>query len=277
MIKLYGFNDEVAKIIFTTFSDGSENCEIEITDRKGFFSSQCLTVSIKWFDVTKDIVRLLLVKDALDYILVNNGATDKKLRLMCGYMPQARADRRFNPQMAHPLKVFANLINNMNFDCVVLQDPHSDVTEGLVNNCLIVDKCAIAQNHKLFIEKKLGKNYAVCAPDAGATKDVFKVAQYLEKEFIQAMKVREVSTGNIVGTSVELPDEVPKAVLIVDDICDGGYTFIKLAELLKQKGVEKVGLLLSHGIFSKGKQCLKDGGIDYLFVNNELETFKQPF
>jgi len=38
----------------------------------------------------------------------------------------------------------------------------------------------------------------------------------------------------------------------VDDICDGGGTFIGLAKALKQKNAGNLYLAVSHGIFSKG-------------------------
>ena len=40
--------------------------------------------------------------------------------------------------------------------------------------------------------------------------------------------------------------------LIVDDICDGGGTFIGLANELKNKNAGKLYLAVSHGIFSRG-------------------------
>lgn len=43
-----------------------------------------------------------------------------------------------------------------------------------------------------------------------------------------------------------------RIALIVDDICDGGGTFIGLAEELKRKNAGKIYLAVSHGIFSKG-------------------------
>jgi len=40
--------------------------------------------------------------------------------------------------------------------------------------------------------------------------------------------------------------------LIVDDICDGGGTFLGLGEELKKKNAGPLFLAISHGIFSKG-------------------------
>jgi ribose-phosphate pyrophosphokinase len=60
-------------------------------------------------------------------------------------------------------------------------------------------------------------------------------------------------------------------VLIVDDICDGGATFIRAARALRaiEPDVE-VGLCVTHGIFSKGRQHLLDNGIDKIYTTNSL-------
>ena len=49
-----------------------------------------------------------------------------------------------------------------------------------------------------------------------------------------------------------------KNVLILDDICDGGGTFMLAGkELLKYKP-NNLGLCITHGIFSKGVDTLKE-------------------
>lgn len=53
-----------------------------------------------------------------------------------------------------------------------------------------------------------------------------------------------------------LGDVKDKNLLIIDDICDGGGTFIQLAEKLKGLGAAKIGLFVTHGIFSKGYKDL---------------------
>ena len=45
--------------------------------------------------------------------------------------------------------------------------------------------------------------------------------------------------------------------MIVDDICDGGQTFIELAKALEKQGAHQIFLYVTHGIFSKGLDTLK--------------------
>jgi len=66
-----------------------------------------------------------------------------------------------------------------------------------------------------------------------------------------------------------------RTAIITDDICDGGYTFIKVAEQLKAKGASKVILFVTHGIFSKGLGVF-DGLIDHVFTTDSFEHAPDP-
>lgn len=82
-------------------------------------------------------------------------------------------------------------------------------------------------------------------------------AIYGDLPFIHGEKVRDQSTGRITSYEV-VGNPKGKRVLIVDDICDGGATFITLAKALLGQGATEVHLFVSHGIFSKGTRVLFD-------------------
>ncbi|MFY7909906.1 MAG: phosphoribosyltransferase family protein, partial [Emticicia sp.] len=110
-------------------------------------------------------------------------------------------------------------------------------------------------NHD-FIQKvvtQIGTNLKLISPDGGALKKIYKVAEYLGGiEVVEASKSRDVKTGKLTGFKVYHDDLEGSDCLIVDDICDGGGTFIGLADELKKKNSGKLYLAISHGIFSKG-------------------------
>jgi ribose-phosphate pyrophosphokinase len=112
------------------------------------------------------------------------------------------------------------------------------------------------------------------SPDAGAEKKIFAFAKELGFEnVVRAGKVRDVSSGKITGTEVYVPEpalyKTDKDFLIVDDICDGGRTFIELAKKLRPMTTGKIKLLITHGIFSKGIEVF-DGIIDEVLVINNI-------
>jgi ribose-phosphate pyrophosphokinase len=56
-------------------------------------------------------------------------------------------------------------------------------------------------------------------------------------------------------------DVTGKRVLIVDDLCDGGRTFIELAGVLRSRAAADIGLFVSHGLFTKDLDPMFDSGI----------------
>ncbi|RYF48025.1 MAG: phosphoribosyltransferase [Cytophagaceae bacterium] len=59
--------------------------------------------------------------------------------------------------------------------------------------------------------------------------------------------------------------------LIVDDICDGGGTFIGLAAELRKLNPERISLAVSHGIFSKGIDPLTNW-LDHVYTTDSFST-----
>lgn len=253
------------QVDFTKFSDGAETCTIR-KPNVDLTKSTFVSVSVKFTDVTRDIMRLALVKDALDRMRAEQCVDWEHLALNMPYIPNARADRKFGFGMPLPIKVFADFINAMGFDEVMVEDPHSDVGVALIKNATVLDQASLVSMIEGNINKYM-QEFTLCAPDLGAAKKIFDVAFALEKrDWIQGLKIRDVLTGEIVKCDL-VQDSVPENVLIVDDIADGGASFKFLAKKLKERGAKKVGLYVTHGIFSKGLAPIRED-IDYVFVHN---------
>lgn len=194
----------------------------------------------------ESVMTLLLVTDAL-----RRAYPGRSLALQMPYVPYARQDRVANPGEALSAKVFCQLINAQGYRQVVIQDPHSDVVAALLDRVVIDDPLPALRN----VLARVGP-VALVAPDAGARKRVFKLAQQLGCEVVFADKVRDTRSGTITGTQVAgLLPALP--LLVVDDICDGGRTFTELATVLRARQMEQglnapLYLYVTHGIFSKG-------------------------
>jgi ribose-phosphate pyrophosphokinase len=199
-----------------------------------------ITSQIKSFN---DFGLLLLAIDALKRMAV------EKINLFIPYFPAARQDRVMILGEPLSVKVYADIINNTNINKVTVFDAHSEVTPAVLNNCTVIS------NHR-FIEqvlKQIGSDALLISPDGGALKKIYKVSEFLGgKEVIEGSKSRDVKTGKLKGFKVYADDLEGKDCLIVDDICDGGGTFMGLAEELKNKNAGDLYLAVSHGIFSKG-------------------------
>lgn len=196
------------------------------------------------------VMQLLMLTDALRRV-----APDARLHLHMPYVPYARQDRVANPGEALSIRVFCDLINAQHYDRVIIQDPHSDVTPALLNRVVIASPLAALQK----VLAQTGP-VALLAPDAGAHKRVAVLAKALGCSMLCAEKTRDTVSGQLAATRIqgELPD-IP--LLVVDDICDGGGTFLALADAVRavqqhQQISQPLYLYVTHGIFSKGADAL---------------------
>lgn len=221
-----------------TFSGGEPHIKID----PNFDKSKSISITHR-INSFNDLGLLCMAVDGLQRI----GA--KLDKLIIPYFPAARQDRLMVTGEPLSVKVYADIINALKFKKVVVFDPHSEVTPALINNCEVVT------NHT-FIGKTIqavGSDVFLISPDGGALKKIYKVSEYLGGiEVIECSKSRDVKTGKLTGFKIYTDDLHGKNCLIVDDICDGGGTFIGLAEELKRKNSGKLYLAVSHGIFSKG-------------------------
>ena len=221
-----------------TFSGGEPN--IRITEDLSNIDEVTVSQRIRSFN---DLGVLLIAVNALKNMNV------EKINLLLPYFPAARQDRIMTKGEALSVKVYAELINNLNINSVAVFDPHSDVTPALLDKCIVLDNFQ-------FIEKviqNLSNDTILISPDGGALKKIYKVASYLKDyEVVECSKVRNVITRKLSGFKVYADDLKGRDCLIVDDICDGGGTFLGLAKELKAKNAGKLYLAVSHGIFNKG-------------------------
>ena len=178
-----------------------------------------------------------------------------KVTALIPYLPGARQDRG-NPFGA---KVYANLINAMNADEVVCFDPHSPVMPALVNNLRVVGPESVIAR---AVKKALPEYAGVICPDEGAKTRTAIAAEALGLPLFHAAKHRDFVTGKLSGfTCEELPAE--GRFLVVDDICDGGGTFMGLAAATGL-GPDRLDLWVSHGVFSgKAAQITEAYGTIY--------------
>lgn len=223
-----------------------------------------ITTRIKSSD---DLMFLLMATDTI------RRSFDGKIGVLMTYFPYARDDRQMTPCEPFSLKVITSIINNQKYDMVIMFDVHSDVATALIDNSYSVT------NHQ-FVESivKNDSDYLIVSPDTGAYKKIFKLCQHLkyEDEIIMCNKIRDVSNGVIRSVTVSHDDLRGKNCYIIDDICDGGGTFILLAEELRKRNAGKIYLIVSHGIFSTGIDALHN--IDHIYTTNsfsDLEPHKK--
>ena len=158
--------------------------------------------------------------------------------LELAYVPYSRMDR-YNKDYIFSLKFFADFINDMLFDKVIMYEPHSDVSTALINSCIVVDATEIIV-HDLIDYKE---DAYFMFPDAGAEKRYTAPTPNI----LVGSKERDFKTGDIIKFNVHGAEDLTgKTVYIMDDLCSRGGTFMGAASVLKEKGAKEIILVVTH-------------------------------
>ena len=222
----------------------------------------------------------------------------REIHLYTPYFLGSRSDRRFEEGSCNYLKdIICPIINSLNFESVTVLDPHSYVLEACLNNFKKIDNrnlvgFAIKNIYDFDRRVNFEDYFTLMSPDAGATHKIYKVAEQADYKgsIITCSKERD-ENGKL--TKVDIPKfDISKDIIIIDDICDGGQTFINIAEkinstrdclkhLAKSNKVDigKLYLIVTHGIFSKGFDELSKyfDGIYCTNSYNDLEDYNLEF
>lgn len=260
MIKLLAFNKrqfstKEYSVRPTIFPDGTSQVwqlPDEMLNQKEYKIVWNFAEEREIFDITN--LAMLLMRNPDAYI-----------HLHIPYLPYARQDKDVNNSSTFSLHTFAHIINSCNFDLVTAVDVHNPFkTSQLIKNFENITVDHIQQGI-------MDRWCADCLvyPDHGATGRY----KHYNFPFTYFDKVRNQTTGEIEGLQCHELNSVKnsKMFLILDDICDGGRTFIEVAKVLKELVPDcKIVLFVTHGIFSKGKEVLYNAGISDVFTTNSL-------
>lgn len=217
---------------------------------------------------------------ALYYLVKHLRACDVgHIHLCMPYIPNARMDRVRNPEDVFTLKYFAELLNSLELDRVEVLDPHSTVSEALINNLYIYSPSFYISGILRGMD-----NIKTMAfyPDEGAMK---RYSGMVDLPYAFGIKKRDWKTGKIEGLDVAgAVDQIGgKDILIVDDICSRGGTFYHSAKKLKELGANDIYLYVSHcentileGDLLKGDLIKKVYTTDSIFTKSheKIEVMK---
>ena len=165
------------------------------------------------------------------------------------YLMSARTDRRFD--MGRPLsfKIVADILNTIpgTKNILEIHNPNKHYINN-VGNYIHGD---------VYVT-----GYETCFPDAGAA------ARYINKSSLLCSKERN-EDGSLVGFKLDNPyDYNGDPIVVIDDLCDAGGTFIGIAELLrKELNPPKLALKVTHAIQAKGIEIVANM-YDEVFITN---------
>jgi len=248
--------NKATAVQFILFPDNQPHVNIRDIEKGEEVKVVCsITDSLK-------MMHLLQTANALDHL-----SAQKKV-LVIPYLMAARYDRLMLPGDSFDLELVAGLINSCGFEKVLLWDVHSEVATSLIKN-------AVNVKNRQMVEQYQQPEAVLICPDAGASKKVNEYFEWNEnlKEIVYCAKKRDLATGRITLEVTDPQKCEGRNCVIIDDICDGGATFLAIAEQIKPKHLT---LIVTHGIFSKGFAALEQKFAEIIVSDSYGKTYESP-
>ena len=240
------------------FPDGQLHVELA---RGIVFSHVNIQASIR---TPSDLFELALIKDVLDNQIGNDVALDLR------YLMGGRMDKRTSKNEPLTLDIVAGMIKAMGkWASIKVFDPHSRITTELLDaETYYPDK----ELEQLLFSRPPQNSTILVSPDKGAAR---KLSTRLEGAGhklgfgrVEFEKKRDPHNGKIIdmiGPPSLALSVNKKQCIIIDDICDGGRTFVECSKHLRSAGATNVALFVTHGLFTKG---LPLEGINHVYTTN---------
>lgn len=265
------------------FPDGQQN--VVITNAE-VLKKEANTVNImSRLNSFLDLELILCLRESI--VLVDPTIT---ISLTVPYLLGARSDRKFEEGGNNYLNIIMEILDDCNFEFIEVLDVHNPQAEAFQNiNTPILNVTLSYPRiinsvqsilHKYCTENN--KNLMIQAPDRGAEERasiLWKDLTLPEDTALQLPPLKkERKSGDIkISGLPHIADPQKTFVLIVDDICDGGGTFIKTAQAYKEQYPEiKLGLFVTHGIFSKGFSELQKF-YEFVITTNSYQDFGESY
>lgn len=264
MIKIAG-----EKVIFKEFPNHETLLKEHIPLIKSSLLNKDSPINIKFKYIDdKSLMELYILKQEIDEKFPN-----QKTHLQITYFPYSRMDRGSN-STCFTLKHISKFINDLKFDSISIGEPHSDVCINMVNNAyaewytreLLLD-CLSLYDFNPSID-------AVLFPDKGARK---RYGNILANEIpngcniIVGEKERDFETGRIESLQLTSSKKTARNVIIIDDLCSYGGTFIKALDALRCMNINKAILAVGNCEESiiKG-ELLKHDLLEKVYTTNSI-------
>jgi len=257
----------------TTFPDGEPHIRIsnEI-DRKEEYNVICRICN------PSDLFVVMQVGDIL-----NRQSVTFSLTII--YLMSMRMDRVVNFEEAFTLRVVANAINSLKAKKVYVYEAHSSRTFAEIEN----SEPLLVPYPNLYIERGVGlptlkvsdngvySFNILCFPDNGAYLRYGEMGGLDDNMLCILDKHRDLKAmGAIMSLDFLKKPQISggnKHFLLVDDLCDGGSTFVGAAELLKKEyPTSEFSIFVRHMVNPRGLENLPKN-YNYVFITDSYKDW----
>lgn len=236
------------------FPDGEIQITLEEFSRKDNVEVRCRITNAE---------ELFLVKQVFDILDRSEVVYD----VFISYLMGMRMDRVMDFNRPFTLKIVADILKSSKARSFDVLEPHSGRT---------IDFLGIA--HEPVIERLIPnelQDYQLVFPDAGAKERYGSLFYWgFDADTIFCSKVRDIKTGKILSIQVDNPEKLSnRPMLIVDDLCDGGGTFVGVAEVIRAiKPDAKLNIKVIHMVNPRGIENLSKN-FDHVWFTNSYKDW----
>jgi ribose-phosphate pyrophosphokinase len=195
-------------------------------------------------------------------------ASAKRITVVCPFYGYGRQDRKASGREPITAKLIANMFSAAGVKRMVSVDLHSGQIQGFFDTP--VDHLTAMP---VLVEALagLGDELVIVSPDAGRVKVAELYANQLHADLAFVHKSRRKDQKNVVEAREVIGEVEGRTCVLVDDMIDTGGTIVAAAELLSQRGAERVLAATTHGVFSDPAiDRIKNSVIEKVFVTNTL-------
>lgn len=213
--------------------------------------------------VNDNIMELFILTDALKRGSANS------VNLIIPYFGYQRQDRKDYSRAPISAAVIARFIETLNVNRVMIFDLHAAQISGFFSNNCPVDNLYAEPYFIKYIHSHIDTNNIIfVAPDAGAMKTNFRIAQKFGVDTCSVFKNR---TNGVIDHMMLIGDVTDKNVIMIDDMIDTGGTICSAAKLLKDNGAKSIYIFVTHGLFSgNALEKIAQSEIDKVIVTNTV-------
>lgn len=248
------------------FSDG----EIDVWIGDDVNNSNVFILQSNSYPVNDNIIELALIADALR----RSGAY--KITAVIPYFGYSRKEKQSRRGEPISAKVIADLIVTSGINKVVCLDLHADAIVGFFNVPVIY--LSALETLAERIKKEKFTSPVVVAPDVGGVRRARNFAALIDAPLAVIEKKRKADVRDQMEVLSMSGEVTGDTAIVIDDVISTGGTIAESAKVLKEKGVKKVIVCATHGVFAnEAVKRLEESAADKIFVTDSVaQKTKSP-
>ena len=253
---------ELGKAKVSRFSDGEVDVEIQQNVR----ARDVFVVQPTCAPTNEFLMELLIMVDAF------KRASARRITAVIPYFGYARQDRRpRSTRVPISAKVVANLLETVGVERLLTMDLHADQIQGFFD--IPVDNIYASPVLLSDVKSKAYPNLVVVSPDVGGVVRARALAKQLGSDLAIIDKRR--AAANVSEVMHVIGDIEGRNCVIMDDMIDTAGTLVKAAEVLKERGANRVFAYCTHPVFSgPAIERISASQLDEVVITNTIALSK---